>query len=167
MEQSRRGNFVKQYLWMLWPGSKVLLLELARRLGDEITLPGESVSLLADSLAAGANNFYRCKGRYNPATWCHNLFQHYYQGVFSRAALVYGCRAQTANGGYWEVEQVPYLDWRLENPGALEVSWDPEALSAGGPARLCRLLVDAGHYRTWAVEQLLQGFGEEEHVQSW
>jgi len=66
--QSRRSSFVKHYLLMLWPDSEKLLLELARRLGDEISLPREPVSLLADSLAAGAENCYRWKGLYDSAT---------------------------------------------------------------------------------------------------
>jgi hypothetical protein len=115
--QSRRSSFVKHYLLMLWPDADRLLLELARRLGDEIRLPGRPVSLLADSLAAGAENFYRRKGRYDSSTWVGNVFLHFCQGVFCRAAAAFSCRVRTAAGAYWEVAEQPFLDWRLENPG--------------------------------------------------
>jgi hypothetical protein len=155
---------VKQYIHMLWPGSKVLLLELARRLGDEICLPGEPVSLLAGSLAEGANNFYRLKGPYNAATWDQNVFLYFYQGVFCRAAAVFGCRVRTGAGECWEVTQRPYLDWRLENPGGIEVSWEPEATAKGldgdGAGQLCRLVMDASNYPcTWAGQRLLDLLG--------
>jgi hypothetical protein len=152
---------------MLWPGSEGLLLELARRVGDEISLPGEPVSLLAGSLAEGTNNFYRRKGRYNPATWDQNVFLHYFQGVFSRAAAVFGCRVRASNGGAWEVAERPYLDWRLENPGNIEVSWeDPQSATKGlsgdgdGAGRLCRLVLSDSNYPcTWAGGRLLDLLG--------
>jgi hypothetical protein len=159
LARSRRGNFVRQYVYLLWPGSKILLLELARRLGDEISLPGEPVSLLAGSLAAGAENFYRRKGYYDSATWDGHVFVHFYQGVFCRAAAVFGCRVRTAAGGCWEVAQQPFLDWRLENPGEIEVGWQAEVLPTpadGRPGRLCRLVLSGcGDYHHWAVERLL------------
>lgn len=122
-------------------------------------MPGQPVSLLADSLAEGAESFYRRKGRYDPATWDGNVFLHFYQGVFHRAAAVFACRVRTAAGVDWDVAQQPFLDWRQENPGGLEVNWQPEALPGahGGdlPGRLCRLVLSGCHYRPWAVERLL------------
>jgi len=164
MLRSRRSSFVKQYLYMLWPGSEGLLLELARRVGEEISLPGEPVSLLACSLAEGANNFYRRKGRYNSATWDQNVFLHYFQGVFCRAAAVFGCRVRASNGGCWELTEQPYLDWRLENPGNIEVSWEPNAAAKGldcdGAGRLCRLVLSDSNYPcTWAGGRLLDLLG--------
>jgi len=59
------------------------------------------------------------------------------------------------------VTQRPYLDWRLENPGGVEVSWEPEATAKGldgdGAGQLCRLVMDASNYPCkWATEKLLQ-----------
>ena len=160
MTRSRRSSFVKQYLLMLWPGAEGLLLELARRLGDEISLPGETVSLLAGSLAEGAHNFYRCKGRYSASTWDQNIFLHFFQGVFCRAAAVFGCRVQTGSGGCWEVTHRPYLDWRQENPGGIEVSWEPAAAPVAGPEQLCRLvLAECNYPRTWVAGQLMELLG--------
>lgn len=161
MVRSRRSSFVKQYLYMLWPASEGLLLELARRLGDEVSLPGAPVSLLAGSLAEGAENFYRRKGRYSAATWDQNVFLHFFQGVFCRAAAVFGCRVRTPDGGCWEVEHRPYLDWRLENSGGIEVSWQPEeawgAPDNGQAGRLCRLILTECNYPpTWALGELLR-----------
>jgi hypothetical protein len=152
--RSQRGSFVRQYLYLLWPGSAGLLLELARRLGNEIGLPGEPVSLLADSLAAGANNFYRLKGRYHPATWDQNVFLHFFQGAFGRAGAVYGCRVRTVSGDEsWEVSHRPFLDWRREHPGAIEVDWLPEIVSEAG--NLFNLVLSGCNYpRTWMLEQL-------------
>ena len=159
--QSRRTGFVRQYLCLLWPASEGLLLELARCLGDEVSLPSASVSLLAGSLAEGGNNFYRRKGRYSAATWDQNVFLHFFQGVFCRAAAVFGCRVLTSDGGCWEVEHRPYLDWRLEHPGGIEVSWQSqealEALPGDQAGRLCRLVLSGCNYSgIWAVGQLLE-----------
>ncbi|MHB9071999.1 MAG: hypothetical protein ACYC6G_00585 [Desulfobaccales bacterium] len=155
--RSRRSSFVKQYLYLLWPASEGLLLELARRLGDETSLPGTPVSLLAGSLAEGAENFYRRKGRYSAATWDQNVFLHFFQGMFCRAAAVFGCQVRTPDGGCWEVEHSPYLDWRLENPGGIEVCWQPEASPGDRAGELCRLVLAGCNYPgTWAVGQLLQ-----------
>ena len=162
--RSRRSSFVKQYLLMLWPGSEGLLLELARRLGNEISLPGEPVSLLAGSLAEGANNFYRRKGRYNAATWDQNVFQHFFHGAFCRAAAAYACRVRTEAGACWEVRERPFLDWRLENPGGIEVGWEPETATKGldgdEARRLCHLVMHDSNYPcTWAGRRLLDLLG--------
>ena len=160
--RSRRSSFVKQYLYLLWPASEVLLLELARRLGDEISLPGAPVPLLTGSLAEGAENFYRRKGRYSAATWDQNVFLHFFQGMFCRAAAVFGCQVRTSGGECWEVEQRPYLDWRLEYPGGIEVSWQREAPPGDRAGELCRLILAGSNYPgTWAVGQLLQSLDGE------
>jgi len=141
-----------------------MLLELSRRLGDEIRVPGARVSLLADCLAAGVENFYRRKGRYHPATWDSNVFLHFFQGVFIRAAAVFACRVQAADGGSWEVESLPYLDWRLEHPGAIEMLWGPPSEAGGQAGRLGRLILGARHYPcAWLVEQLWRRLGDRGH----
>ena len=165
LNRSRRSSFVKQYLYILWPESRGLLLELSRRLGDEVRLPGARVSLLADCLAEGAENFYRCKGRYHSTTWDSNVFLHFFQGVFFQAAAVFDCQVRTAPGGCWEAAHMPYLDWRLENPGAIEVSWPPAADSDGQAGRLCRLILSGRPYPcAWIVEQLLGLLGDGDHA---
>ncbi len=147
---------MKQYLYVLWPASEGLLLALAQRLGDEISLPGKPVSLLASSVAEGANNFYRRKGRYSASAWDLNVFLHFYQGAFTRAAAVFGCRVRTPDGSCWESRQEPYLDWRQKHPGGIEVSWQPDTSAGNGAGELCRLILSGCNYPgTWVVEQLL------------
>ena len=40
----RRRSFLRTYLLVLWPSSERLLLELARRLGSEVYVPGSQVT---------------------------------------------------------------------------------------------------------------------------
>ncbi|MBW1952085.1 MAG: hypothetical protein JRI66_03250 [Deltaproteobacteria bacterium] len=160
MAKSRRGNFVKRYLYLLFPDSQGLLLELARRIGDEVKLPGEKLSLLAVCLREGAGNFYRRKanGRYNSSTWDQNVFLYFFQGVFWRASEIFDCRVLTLDGSCWEVTSLPYLDWRLQHPGEIEVCWPETRLEPGNPGagKLCRLVLAGRDYRcTWAVRQLI------------
>lgn len=166
LAQSRRSSFVKQYLYLLWPDANGLLLELARRLGDEIITPGEQVSLFAVCLRKGAENFHRRKGRYNPTTWNQNVFLLFFQGVFSYATKAYDCRVRTASGASWEITQLPYLDWRSRNPGTIEVCWLPESASKDRAGELCRMVLSGCNYRhTWTVRQLLGALeGDEDLV---
>lgn len=162
LTSSRRSSFVKHYLLVLWPNSTMILMELARRLGDEIGLPGESTSLLANCLAEGAANFYRLKKeRYNSSTWDLNLFLQFYHAVFSRATAIFNCRVCTHDGACWDVTKQPYLDWRLENPGPIEVSWQAQVSPGNQAEHLFNLVLSGSQYpRNWSVEQLKQLIGK-------
>lgn len=160
LNRSQRGSFVKQKLYLLWPDSRAILEELAGRLGNEVALPGEPLPLLTASLSEGVEDFYRLKGRYDSSTWDLSVFLLFFRGVFTRASEVFGCRV-SAGGACWEVENVPFLPWRQENPGGLEVSRLPEEPPDDRALRLCRLVLGgSGYPRTWAVEQLLGLLGE-------
>lgn len=161
LTRSRRSSFVKHYLLVLWPYSERILLEMARRLGDEIALPGDPCSLLANCMTEGAENFYRKKGRYNSSTWDKDIFLHFYQAAFARAAAIFDCEVRPQNGNCWDVTRQPYLDWRLENPGPIEVTWKPPASPAADAGHLFDLVFSACQYpRNWMVEQLLLEVGD-------
>jgi len=99
-----------------------------------------------------------------------DVFLHFFQGVFSRAAAVFAIRVQTTAGADWKVAEQPFLDWRQENPGDLQVAWRREALSAPDddhPGRLCRMVLAGCDYRPWMVQRLLSLLGatrENDHV---
>lgn len=157
--RSRRRNFVRHYLFLLWPDSERLLLELARRIGGEVNLPGDRQSLLAACLSAGAGNFYRRKSRrYHPAAWDQKVFLDFFHGVFRQAAAIYDCRVLTREGAWWEAIYLPYLDWRRRHPGEIEICWQSRDFPVVDRAavRLCRLVLSGcGYRRTWTVKQLL------------
>ena len=164
LTQSGRSNFIRQYLYLLWPEAQGILLALARQIGGEIKLPDGKTPLLAVCLRHGAANFYERKRyiRYNPATWDHNVFVFFFQGLLNQAAEIFDCRVSTAAGSCWEAIKLPYLDWRLHNPGEIEVYWPAGGKEASDQAavQLFRLVLgDHEHRHIWTVNQLINLLG--------
>lgn len=157
---SRRGGFVRRYVLVLWPGVEMMLQEMARWLGGEVRLPGDPMPLLARSLAAGADCFFRCRGRYNPATWDHGVFLHFHQGLFRQGAEIYRCQARVL-GEVWEARREPFMDWRQGRPGRLEVVWREHGVADDPARQLARQVISAAGYpRVWVVERLEELLGQ-------
>ncbi len=57
VKQSGRQSFFRTSLFRLWPDAQPLLVEVSRRLGDEIRLPEDRQPLLVRSLRAGVAHF--------------------------------------------------------------------------------------------------------------
>lgn len=119
----RRRSFFRSYLLLLWPDSERLLLEMARRLGDEVHAPDSATPLLVASLTAGINNFDRHRKResYNPTTWVSNVYLHFWQGAMEMAGLSMGIRCHS-NDDVWNPAHQPFLDWRSKHTG--DVTWE-------------------------------------------
>ena len=84
----RRRSFLQSYLLVLWPDSERILLEMARRIGGEVLVPGETTPLLTAGLGAGIKKFdhHRKQDGYNPRTWASNVYLHFWQGTVEAAA---------------------------------------------------------------------------------
>ena len=157
----RRRSFLKDYLLVLWPDSERLLLEMARRLGNEVPAPGGTTPLLTASLGEGIKKFdhHRRQDGYHPRTWADNIYLHFWQGALTTAAAVMGYRGHAA-GGVWDPERLPFLDWRTEHPGEIEWEYHPVARPATEAERLYLLLLGCAAPRPWVVRELLRRFYE-------
>ena len=129
----RRRSFLQSYLLVLWPDSERVLLEMARRLGGEVLVPGGTNSLLTASLGAGIKKFdhHRKQDGYNPRTWASNVYLHFWQGAVETAAQVMSFKAHAATG-IWNPAELPFLDWRSEHPGEIEWEYRPVVRPATG-----------------------------------
>lgn len=163
IEQSGRRNFVRQCLFMLWPSTKPLLLSLTRQLGDEIRLPEDDLSLLCRSILTGVDRFRadhrRDKKRCllgNTADWDLKVFISFLAATYQCAADIGYCRVATVYGCTWTVEQQPYMDWRREHPGQLQVAWEWDSEPVLGAEQLVRLTMqESGAPKNWASKMLL------------
>ncbi len=160
VQQSGRRNFVWRCLFMLWPSAKQLLVELSRQLGDDICLPGDNRSLLCRSIIEGANAFYerhkKEKREYIAAEWDLKVYIMFFGTVFLRAAEVGDCRVTAVDGSCWTVDGLPYLDWRREHPGPVEIDWFLENDNYLEAEQLARLSLSAcDGRRIWVNNVLL------------
>lgn len=153
----RRRSFIRSYLLLLWPDSERLLLEMARRLGDEVHEPGSTTPLLAACLTAGINKFdqHRKREGYDPATWVSNVYLLFWQGAMEMVALSMGIRCHSADG-VWKPARQPFLDWRSEHAG--DVTWEYSQVMrpAAEAERFYRLLLGREGPRPWVVKEVLR-----------
>ena len=162
-KQSGQRSFLRLDLLLLWPSARPLLVYLSRCLGGEIHLPGDDLSLLARSIASGAEAFaaYRRRQRdkFSPSGWDKNMYVLFFEGFSRCAARIGCCRVSYGDGIPWpQPQQIPYIDWRLQHPGAVQIEWRREEKNncklAVQSAR--RSLLFCGSPRTWANKTLMR-----------
>lgn len=153
----KRRSFFRSYLLVLWPNAEGQLLEMARRLGGEVLVPGSTTPLLPAALEAGIKkfDFHRKRDGYDPRTWVANVYLHFWQGTMEAAALAMGFRGH-ADGAVWNPAHQPFLDWRLEHPGELVWEHRSEVRTAADAERLYRLLVGRKGPRPWVVKEVMR-----------
>jgi hypothetical protein len=161
-KQSGQRNFVWLDLLLLWPSAKPLLVYLSRCLGGEIHLPGDDLSLLARSIATGAEAFaafrWQTRGKFSPSAWDKNMYVLFFEGFCRCAARIGCCRVSNGDSSSWP-QQIPYIDWRLQHPGAVQIEWRREEKNNN-----CKLAVQlarrsllcCGSPRTWANKTLMR-----------
>lgn len=161
VDQSGQRNFVRRYLLLVWPSARAVMVYLSRCLGGEIHLPGDDLSLLARSIATGAEAFaaFRRQERdnFSPSACDKNMYVLFFEGFCRCAAHVGCCRVLNGDGSSWP-QQIPYIDWRLQHCGAVQIEWRREEKNNGKLAvhLARRSLLSCGSPRTWANKTLIK-----------
>lgn len=162
-QTGRAGEFVRSCLFRLWPDSKGLLREVARRVGEEIRLPEDRHPLLVRSIRAGYEQYKRFHrqrrrwGLYLLTEWDQNVFLGFFYGLFWQAAAVGYCRIWAQDGSAWTVMGPPYLEWRQRHPGPVMVEWHDDGDQGRTACRLAwQAMLAQRKNRLWIERRLLE-----------
>jgi hypothetical protein len=152
---------VRQYLYVLWPSAKSLLVQLSRNIGGEIFLPGDEKSLLARSIAAGAKSFAdfrpQQRDKFSPMEWDKNMYFLFFEGFCRSASSIGCCRVSSADGSSWALQESPLIDWRLRDPGPMKIEWQREKYNGKLAVQLaCRSLLPFSNPHCWASLNLIK-----------
>ena len=161
VEQSGQRTFVRQYLYVLWPSAKALLVQLSRYIGGEIRLPGDEQSLLARSIATGAKAFaaFRRQERdkFSPVEWDKNMYFLFFEGLCRCASSIGCCQVSNSDGSSWALQESPFIDWRLRYPGPVKIEWQQDKNNGKLAVQLaCRSLLSCSSPRSWANLTLIK-----------
>lgn len=168
MRQSGRQEFVTSCLFRLWPHSRDLLLEVSRRLGDEIRRPGDRLSLLGRSIRTGYDHFssrHRSKReRYRLDDWDGSVFFEFFYGLYWQASEVSCCRVVSADGAIWTVQGPPYIAWRRRHGGEILINWhDGGDLNRTALRLAWQTMLAYRKQRLWIERRLLEALGRVAH----
>jgi hypothetical protein len=106
------------HMFLLWPNTQVMSVNLIRWVGTEVVYPGEKEPLIFRVFSTVGESLERSfRSERNERKWLCVMIR----GLIHNGSQVMLLNVRNANGGHWECENEPFETWRPSSPGSLHI----------------------------------------------
>ncbi len=106
------------HMFLLWPNTQILSVNLLRWVGTEVVYPGEKEPLvfrIFNAVGESLDKSFRIEK--NERKWLYAMIR----GLIHNGSQVMLLNVRSANGGHWKCESEPFETWRPSSPGSLHI----------------------------------------------